>query len=988
MKRRSLVALNVLPIALILGYQFPARVESRHVLQAPAAEPSGTWRLDKVTVNDSGLANQPTWTVTHSDGSLSSSIPFVSHSDMGDTTGTWEGTNSWDSPPLLLYPGVTVTTTLAATDSCTAVNGNTSSHHTTNLFVDGTQIGHVTASSRSDAGPASESKTLTWSMAAGTYPGQRADVIVSADLGVTQVAYTYEYVWQSTDIGQLANPPEATATTVLSRQITVTGYDGSDTLHTPLTYLIRATQIGEPLADQTVYFQFFGDLECLAGQYGVWDSSGAKWISQSADFSEKGSIAVRTDSHGYVAIRALLDFSSMKKSGKQLPCTETLRAAVPRYKNDTADLLTADATVTIRHPVFVTGVFFRAARDPQFSPSPWIPLGLIANQYADYVNSRYEGDPTKPGYPVWTQIAERILIEGKRFNPPALDRSYYFPVSAGADLNIRMCNDTVNDHAFMAFEDGIAVTVMWMDGATGVFTQVRKDTDEPCGLRVTFSPAVYSEFETNNPATWTRFWIGQVGDWAVKGAAWGLGTVAAGPEAGAAAGYVVETIQDYLDHKEVISILRDNRTLVVRSDVSVSTTPDGLKTLYNFDGAPAVVDDTGKEVVAAPGEAIDYRLTGPVSAPEKRDPPAEALALQALTAPESGLTAATFEELGLVPSAASANPPVAPAGAVAPTPPGSSGLLLCGGAALLVAGAGLLVLVLALRSRATRQPMQRPGTSTAVPKTPSPLAVWLSAGIAVLGLLCLGLGMLGALLSPPASSLPIPAGVQDSIPSAAAHVQETPAGLQPPPAADPSSEAPAQAPAMPAAAGTFRDDFSSPSTGWVQVDDASRMLGYSEGSKYGIALKSPGLDSWALIPHGFHLPLHEADLYFRIRPVEGRGYFGVYFDYQDANNLAYIAVTDGTYSVGRFINGAYQSFLSSTWSQDPHIASDNGEFQIQLHCGDTVALMVNGYTLPAVKNPSRTLGDIAIFAHSHKDSIADPAFNYQVLIDDLELKAR
>jgi hypothetical protein len=553
----------------------------------------------------------------------------------------------------------------------------------------------------------------------------------------------------------------------------------------------------------------------------------------------------------------------------------------------------------------------------------------------------------------------------------------------------------------MAFEDGIAATVMWMDGAQGVFTQVRKDNDEPCGLRVTFSPDVYSDFETNNPENWVRFAIGQVGDYFVEYGAGVAGTAVAGPVGGMVAASVVEIIDLHGDFKEVGAILHDHRTLVIRSEVSVSTAADGLKTLYNFEGQPAVVDDTGKEVVAAPGEAIDFRLTGPVSVPAKRDPPPEALALQALTAHEAGLTAATFEELGLVPSTAPGNaavasgsPATAPAGSSTPAGGGSTTLLLCIGAALLIAGAGLLIVLLTMRARAVRSLPQQPGTTPAASKAPNVLLVWLSIGIAVLGILCLGMGMFGLLFSSPTSSPPVPTTVAAVPPteaptSAPVAAAETPASLQEPaPATTPTPSQPQQSSASQSALSTFTDDFSSPSTGWPQVNDATHMVGYSEGSMYGIALKTAGMDSGVLIPHGFQLPLHEADLYFRVRPVEGTGYIGVYYDYQDADNLSYVAVTEGTYAIGRATNGQYTSLLSSTWLQDPHIKSENGEFQIQLHAGDTVQLMVNGYTLPTVKNLNRTLGDIVIFAHSHNDSVADPEFNYQVLIDDVELKAR
>jgi hypothetical protein len=202
-----------------------------------------------------------------------------------------------------------------------------------------------------------------------------------------------------------------------------------------------------------------------------------------------------------------------------------------------------------------------------------------------------------------------------------------------------------------------------------------------------------------------------------------------------------------------------------------------------------------------------------------------------------------------------------------------------------------------------------------------------------------------------------------------------------------SSQAPASSPAQ-NGWNTFQDDFSSPSTGWPQTDDASRMLGYSEGSTYGIALKTAGSDVNVLIPHGFQLPLNETDLYLRARPVQGKGYLGALCDYHDGGNLVYAVLTEGLYSIGRLTNGQAASFLESSWVKDPKVAAINGEYLILLHCGDTIQLNVNGYSLPAVNNQNRARGDIAILAQSDKEATLDPQFYYQVLIDDVKLFAR
>jgi hypothetical protein len=186
---------------------------------------------------------------------------------------------------------------------------------------------------------------------------------------------------------------------------------------------------------------------------------------------------------------------------------------------------------------------------------------------------------------------------------------------------------------------------------------------------------------------------------------------------------------------------------------------------------------------------------------------------------------------------------------------------------------------------------------------------------------------------------------------------------------------------------TFKDSFDSLSTGWLQIDDDTRMMGYSEGAMYVMALKKAGSDAEVLIPHGFQLPIHEADIHFTARPVTGKGYFGVLCDYVDSSNEIYIGITEGNYYFGRIQNGVNTSMLGSSWTKDPMIRSENGDFQVFAHCGETLQLMVNGYSVPPVANPDRTRGDVGIFATSNKNSTLDLDFFYKLLIDDLDLSA-
>lgn len=298
-------------------------------------------------------------------------------------------------------------------------------------------------------------------------------------------------------------------------------------------------------------------------------------------------------------------------------------------------------------------------------------------------------------------------------------------------------------------------------------------------------------------------------------------------------------------------------------------------------------------------------------------------------------------------------------------------IVLCGGAGLLVFG------LVGLGTLATRRSRS------------SPAIGWLVGGIAVLGLCCLLIGA-SALLFPSARQFLDDSGLVPGL----SETQDTPSPGNVPVTELAMTAIPSEVIASATSisvreAQVFRDDFSNPSTGWLQLDDGVRMVGYSEGAVYAMALLQPGSDAEVLIPHEFELPLTEVSLYFRARPVDGDGYFGVMCNYIDTDNYTLIGISEGAYVIYRNENGQFIHLLDELGERDPNVKSENNEFQVKVVCGgDKIQLMVNGYSIPDINSPEMTGGDVAFFAHSDQDAVADFEFFYQVLFDDLELNAR
>jgi hypothetical protein len=339
-------------------------------------------------------------------------------------------------------------------------------------------------------------------------------------------------------------------------------------------------------------------------------------------------------------------------------------------------------------------------------------------------------------------------------------------------------------------------------------------------------------------------------------------------------------------------------------------------------------------------------------------------------------------------------------------PQGALVVALCAGAGLLVTGLGGLGIVLVARSRGTK----------------AGWLAWLAGGAALLGA-CGVIGVAVVELVPaagqlfegsglvlPAVSFPttepdeadLPFPTQEELvelePRTTDIVLETPTSLpatstaeptSPPPTATPEPSAtlpPSETPPPPISGPrVFQDDFSDLGTGWLQLDDSEKMLGYSEGAMYGIALKQTGTDSVILIPHGFELPLTGISLYFRARPVEGKGFFGAVCNYIDDDNYYFIGITEENYTIARFEGGQPSSYFEPFWVEDVGVASENNEFQVLVSCDSKIRVMVNGYNLPEVDITGAGGGDAGIFAQSSQNAVLDGEFYYKILFDDVEL---
>jgi hypothetical protein len=442
-----------------------------------------------------------------------------------------------------------------------------------------------------------------------------------------------------------AGPPEPSPTP--ERKLTVVGYDGTDTVHMPLTFAIKAEENGKPLANERIGFRFLGDVKCLADEYATWDVGSQRWQPVNQNLAVDQTLQAVTNADGELVLRTVLDFGRMRLFDKKLPCTIELHTAMAAKPGEYDTLIEQRFPVTIRHPVFIRDVFFWAAKDPM-GKSRWIRTSVLNNMpYDQYVDMEYgrrldaQGKYPFAAYPGSWDVLSRVHIAAPgssdytKFEPPSTKTDYFYPLTGGSKVLISLHDDLHCGEcgAFMQPGDGIAVAVMWADGMHGLIAQRNESVK---AVYVTFGDGSHYGAQTSEESEWTRFAVSQGADFLIKGGLVLGATWIGGPVAGAWTAMIIEVYQSVSDVSELAQLGSSKKMIVFRSEASLTDNPDETMTLYNFAGSPSVMDDTGNEVFAGVGEAIDFAYDGPIQpAVAQRAPPA-ALEMQVVLSQESG----------------------------------------------------------------------------------------------------------------------------------------------------------------------------------------------------------------------------------------------------------------------------------------------------------------------------------------------------------------
>jgi hypothetical protein len=172
----------------------------------------------------------------------------------------------------------------------------------------------------------------------------------------------------------------------------------------------------------------------------------------------------------------------------------------------------------------------------------------------------------------------------------------------------------------------------------------------------------------------------------------------------------------------------------------------------------------------------------------------------------------------------------------------------------------------------------------------------------------------------------------------------------------------------------LQDDFSNPSTGWPTSQNARGGYSYQPDG-YHIIVDEIGALLWAKTRTEYDDSIASVDT----KPLQRgkNGYFGLLCRIQDDQNFYYFVIrNNGEYTVGKYKNGEFQSFLPEGWKQNDAIKPDTQTNRLRADCTEnTLRLYVNNVLLDEVTDTDFSSGFSGMVAASLDSQGFEVLFN-------------
>jgi hypothetical protein len=171
----------------------------------------------------------------------------------------------------------------------------------------------------------------------------------------------------------------------------------------------------------------------------------------------------------------------------------------------------------------------------------------------------------------------------------------------------------------------------------------------------------------------------------------------------------------------------------------------------------------------------------------------------------------------------------------------------------------------------------------------------------------------------------------------------------------------------------FKDDFSSPSSGWDHTKYEEGIMDYDQGT-YRMLVNAPDLNFWST-PHKDYTDTRaEVDTGKMGGPDENR--IGLICRSDGKNYYFFIVTSDGYYGLGLFNNGQAKLLGQDQLQMSDAIHKGMAVNHLRADCkGADLTLFVNGFQVAKASDATLKHGDVGLLAGTFKQTGADIIFD-------------
>jgi hypothetical protein len=177
----------------------------------------------------------------------------------------------------------------------------------------------------------------------------------------------------------------------------------------------------------------------------------------------------------------------------------------------------------------------------------------------------------------------------------------------------------------------------------------------------------------------------------------------------------------------------------------------------------------------------------------------------------------------------------------------------------------------------------------------------------------------------------------------------------------------------------FKDDFSSPSSGWSRTVSRNGAMDYDAGTYRMLILKT-NYDLWSVSGQAFKDVRVEAGATRVKGPVENR--FGLICRFRDSRNFYFFIISsDGYFAIGKVRDGVRTLLGQTMMAPNPAIALGGSPNRLRFDCvGPALTAYVNDLIVAATGDSDFPAGDVGLLAGTFTQSGVDVAFDHFVVI--------